>query len=621
MCGTKRAAVEDPSSFANFDVCLSKSLHMDLFVDFDRNVLDGDVVIEVEAQKDNVTELVLDTRNLTIHDVTDDKDEPLKYRLVAPEKEMGLGKALHVELPAALSKGQRCKVKVRYVTSPKAFAIQWLKPEQTAGKRHPYLFTQCEAVHARSMVPCQDTPAAKTTYTASITVPKELVALMSAVSTGESETSIGMKKYEFDQKVPVPAYLIALAVGDLHRRDISPRCAVWSEIEMVDKALYEFADTEQFLQKAEEVCGPYVWGRYDLLVLPPSFPFGGMENPCLTFVTPTLLAGDRSLVNVVAHEIAHSWTGNLVTNATWEHFWINEGFTVFVERKIIQRMHGEAHRHFHAILGWHALSQTIGHMGEKDPLTKLVVDLKEVHPDDSFSTVPYEKGFNLLFHCETAVGGPSKFEPYLRAHLEHFMHMPITTDDWLQYMFEYFKGDAMATAGLEAIDWKTWLYAPGMPPVDLPFDTSLADAANKLADRWAVAQPYEVNEQFSSNDVNDFVASQKVVFLSRLAEKDPIPHRVLSEMDKMYGFTASENAEIKCAWHSLCLKSNYEPIFPHVVAFVTSQGRMKYVRPLYRALYGAGIKGRQLAVETFQKFQGMYHPIAQAMVAKDLKLA
>eukprot|EP00124_Ichthyophonus_hoferi_P000730 Ihof_evm14s29 gene=Ihof_evmTU14s29 len=363
----------------------------------------------------------------------------------------------------------------------------------------------------------------------------------------------------------MPSYLIALVIGDLHYREISPRCRVWSELEIVDKAAYEFIDTDNFLQKAEEVCGPYVWGRYDLLVLPPSFPFGGMENPRLTFITPTLLAGDRSLVNVVAHEIAHSWTGNLVTNATWEHFWLNEGFTVFVERKIISRMYGEKHRHFHAIIGYHNLEESVNRMGHDNPLTQLVLDLKAVHPDDSFSIIPYEKGFNLLFYLETIVGGASVFEPYLKAHIAHFAYKNITTDNWLAYLHEFFASNPTATAALKNVDWKAWLHTPGMPPVVPVFDTSLADVADNLATKWATVQPNELADKFSSNDVADFVSSQKVVLLNKLEAHTPLSHTVLAEMNKLYGFSDSKNDEIRLAWQTLCLKSTYEPIFEETV--------------------------------------------------------
>ncbi|CAG2055124.1 unnamed protein product [Timema podura] len=371
---------------------------------------------------------ILDSRDEKILQISDQKTGiSLDYSVDEPI--LSFGSKLSISLPKV--NDDSLVIRIKYETSPSAESLQWLKPEQTCGKKLPYLFSQCQPIHCRSMVPCQDTPSVKVTYTAEITVPSNLVALMSAIKAGEPTPLDGSRSiYKFEQKVPIPTYLIALAVGALDFRKIGPRSNVWSEKEYVEKAAYEFADTEKMLQTAEEICGPYVWGIYDLLVLPPSFPYGGMENPCLTFVTPTLLldnalvvlsstaedgeievrisvgnlrlkycfennqfnrdqdkmadpalnkftppsnwdppplppdrpleqyiayvlanAGDRSLADVVVHEITHSWTGNLVTNRTFEHFWLNEGFTMFVERKILGRMFGDKYRHFSAIGG------------------------------------------------------------------------------------------------------------------------------------------------------------------------------------------------------------------------------------------------------------------------------
>lgn len=315
---------------------------------------------------------------------------------------------MEISLPIALSKNQEVVIEISFETSPKSSALQWLTPEQTSGKEHPYLFSQCQAIHCRAILPCQDTPSVKLTYSAEVSVPKELVALMSAIRDGEAPDpeDPSRKIYRFSQKVPIPCYLIALVVGALESRQIGPRTLVWSEKEQVEKSAYEFSETESMLKIAEDLGGPYVWGQYDLLVLPPSFPYGGMENPCLTFVTPTLLAGDKSLSNVIAHEISHSWTGNLVTNKTWDHFWLNEGHTVYLERHICGRLFGEKFRHFHALGGWGELQNSIKTFGDTHPFTKLVVDLTNVDPDVAYSSVPYEKGFALLFYLEQLLGGP-----------------------------------------------------------------------------------------------------------------------------------------------------------------------------------------------------------------------
>jgi len=352
------------------------------------------------------TTLDLDTRDLHIADAWvngEEADFTLGFESGA------LGKQLSVCLPEGTAPGDELEVEVRYRTSPASSALQFLGAGQTAGKAHPFMFSQCQAIHARSMLPCQDTPSVKATYSAALRCPEPLRALMSAVPTGSPEAwepsprgplaapHAGTATFHFEQRVPVPSYLIAVAVGELRGLDISDRCRVWAEPSVVESARHEFEGTEEFLRTAEEVAGEYVWGRYDLLVLPPSFPYGGMENPCLTFVTPTLLAGDRSLVNVVAHEIAHSWTGNLVTNGSWEHFWLNEGFTVLLERKIIGRLRGEPARQFQASSGFLGLAEAVKLFGEDHNYTRLVPDLSDgADPDDAFSRVPYEKGSYFL---------------------------------------------------------------------------------------------------------------------------------------------------------------------------------------------------------------------------------
>jgi leukotriene-A4 hydrolase len=315
------------------------------------------------------------------------------------------------------------------------------------------------------MFPCQDTPSVKVTYTAELTVPRELTALMSAVPTGSHEVpnDNSKKVFTFEQKVPVPSYLVAIAVGALESRQIGPRSYVWSEKEVIDQAADEFAQTEEMLQTAESLCGPYVWGRYDLLVLPPSFPYGGMENPCLTFVTPTLLAGDRSLANVIAHEICHSWTGNLVTNHNWEHFWLNEGFTVFIERKIASRLVDEKMRHFHCIGGWKALINSITDFKDALHLTALVPKLDGIDPDDAFSSVPYEKGSALLFYLESLAGGPDQFEPYLKSYIDKFKYKTVTTDQWKEHLLDYFNEQGKKSV-FDVVDWEGWLYRAGLPP-------------------------------------------------------------------------------------------------------------------------------------------------------------
>ena len=402
---------------------------------------------------------LLDVSELNIVEVNvkaNDCEVPLKFRVsdTVPD----IGSKLTIDLPTKTD-GEVTLV-IHYKTSPSASGLQWLSAEQTSGKKHPFVFSQCQAIHARSIVPCQDSPSVKFTYNATIQHNPELTALMSAIRL-TNETP-GVTKFE--QTVPIPSYLLAIAVGDLYSKRVGPRSHVWAEKSVVDEAAEEFSDTETFIQTAEAICGPYLWKIYDLLVMPKSFPFGGMENPCLTFVTPTVIAGDKSLVDVVAHEISHSWTGNLVTNGNFEHFWLNEGFTVFVEQKIIGRLRGSQYRDFHALHGLSELKDTIKNQLKNEPeLTKLVVDLSNVGPDDAFSSVPYMKGSTFLRYLEDLFGGPNVFEPFLKKYLDKFKYKSILTKDFQQYVYEYF--NETIPDKLEQVDWDKWLYSEGLPVV------------------------------------------------------------------------------------------------------------------------------------------------------------
>ncbi|KAK9817160.1 hypothetical protein WJX72_010543 [[Myrmecia] bisecta] len=624
----------DHSSFANFREAKVTHSDLDLKVDFEGKSVSGSVRSQVTFLQPGSGPSVVDfdTQGLAIHRVflaDSGAGSPLSYHLHNAHKV--LGSKLSVEVPRGT--GQTAEIGIEFTTGPNSSALQFLEPEQTAGGKQPYLFTQCQAIHARSFLPCQDTPAVKFTYTARVTVPSGLTALMSALPAEEAPSSngeAGTRTFAFKQPIPIPSYLLALAVGDLESRQLGPRSKVWSEPSMVEAGLYEFQDTEAFLAAGESLAGPYRWGTYDLLLLPPSFCYGGMENPQLTFVTPTLLAGDRSLANVVAHEIAHSWTGNLVTNASWQDFFLNEGMTVYLERRILGKLYGESTYQFHAATGYMSLQETVESLGQDHPFTALVPDLSGgIDPDEAFSKVPYEKGAYLMHYLQELVGGVDSFIPFLKAYLAHFALGSVTTADFKQFFLDFFarQADPQIDAALKQIDWQTWLHAPGMPPPVNTYDTSLADQAFALAKAWHLADVMGIGgnapESASSTDLQGWSSAQVVAFLDKFAQLRGMqaPHpRVTRQMNELYGFDASKNAEIRASWYKLCITAGDEAVFGGVAQFLREQGRMKYLRPLYRALFRSK-GGKQLALETFRDARSGYHPIAAKMVAADLQVS
>ena len=453
---------------------------------------------------------------------------------------------------------------------------------------------------------------------------------MSAVATGVTKHK-GKSVHNWNQKVPTSAYLIALAAGSLSFRDISDRVRVWSEPSVVQQAADDFSGTEDFVKAAEHYTCPYEWGRYDVLCMPPSFPYGGMENPCLTFVTPTLLTGDKSLADVIMHEIAHSWTGNLVTNQTWNHFFLNEGWTMWLQRKIEQRVKGGVeHFKLSAQAGFNHLKDDIALFGEDNPLTQLVCPLGEQDPDDSFSSVPYEKGFTLLYYLETLVGH-AHFEQFAKHYVNSFKFKTVTSGLFKDCFTAWCKDpkhkltDAQKKS-VDNVDWDDLFHSPGMPKVVHDFSNSLSDASKQLAAKWLAAIAANNYEgKFSAKDFKNFNTQQKLIFLDEILETceksgKPLSEAVLLYMDKTYILTDVQNAEIRFKWQNLCIKSEVAWILPSAREFLLKQGRMKFTRPLYRLL-AASKMGATLAHETFAEHSMIYHPIARKMVKSDLEKA
>jgi len=605
----------DRSSNSKPEEAVVTHLDWTIAVDFETEVLKATATYTINVLKPEVKTVVLDTSGLNIQSVCGADGTKLDYTL-HPVVQAHLGEALEIALPTTTAKDSKCQISIVYETTKACSALQWLPPSQTAGKKHPYLFTQCQAIHARSLVPCQDRCGVKMTYSATVTVPGWATCVMSALLK-TSKTVDGNKVYTWDQPVPISSYLIALGVGNLAKKDISKRCAIWTEPGVLEAAAYEFAETEEFLSIAEDLAGKkYIWGRYDLLCLPPSFPFGGMENPCLTFLTPTLLAGDRSLADVVAHEIAHSWTGNLVTNATWDHFWLNEGWTTWFQRKIMARItKNPKFLDFDAIDGRKHMQDAMEEMATEN--TKLVLDIGDQDPDDSYSAVAYEKGFTLLLYLERLVGS-KEFEAFFQAYIAHFASKILTSEDFRDFFMKHFEGNPK----VKSVDWETWLYGTGMPPVLPELDQTMALDSQKLADHW-VSVDREGKAPPKENEMASWKSLQITCFLDALQIKTggmPLKVSTLHSMQKLYDFSNTRNSEVLFRYCELAIPAEDESILPLTIRFITTQGRLKFARPLYRALYKSKM-GKNLAVSTFLKYKDFYHPIGVKMIAQDLKVA
>ncbi len=608
----------DRSSNSNPEEAVVKHLDWTLSIDFDEQVIQAEATYTVEISDSHPKKLCLDTSSLRIQSIQTFDGCPLDFILYPKNgTKPHLGQLLEVQLPKDVAKSTQM-ITIVYCTTKESSALQWLPPSQTAGKEYPYLFTQCQAIHARALVPCQDACGVKMTYTASATVPQWATCVMSALLDTVQEVD-DRKVYTWNQPIPISSYLIAIAVGQLDKKDISPRCAIWSEPSLVEGAAHEFAETEQFLKIAEEISGKsYVWGRYDLLCLPPSFPYGGMENPCLTFVTPTLLAGDRSLADVVAHEIAHSWTGNLVTNATWDHFWLNEGWTTWFQRKIMARIkNNPKFLDFDAIDGRKHMQDAMEEMTPKN--TRLVLEIGDEDPDDSYSAIAYEKGFTLLLYLERLVGS-TEFEDFFKAYIARFASRILTSDDFKDFFMKYF--EATKKDVVQQIDWNAWFHKTGMPPVLPELDTTLANDSQSLASLWLSVDREGANPP-AVNIMASWSSLQITCFLDDLQIKTggiPLKIFTLRAMNDLYQLASTRNSEILYRYCELAIPAEDISILPVVIRFITTQGRMKFTRPLYRALHKSRM-GRQFAASTFLANRDFYHPICVKMVAQDLKVS
>jgi aminopeptidase N len=596
------ALPRDIHSFARPDEARVSHVSVDLRADFQARTLAGTATLDVQAAP-GAREIVLDTRDLAVQQVTDGAGRPLQWALGTADPVLGV--PLTVQLP----QGTR-RIAIQYRTSPEAGALQWLTPEQTAGKRQPFLFSQGQAILTRTWIPTQDSPGIRQTYDARITVPAALTAVMSAdMLTPQGEPAEGGRAFRFRLDTPVPPYLIALAVGDLAFRATGPRTGVWTEPSMLDRAASELAELEKFVDAAEALYGPYRWGRYDVLVLPPSFPFGGMENPRLTFATPTILAGDRSLVSLIAHELAHSWSGNLVTNATWSDFWLNEGFTSYFENRIMEALYGRERAAMLASLGWQELQGEIESVGGANhPDTRLHIDLAGRDPDAGMTEIPYEKGATFLRTLEQAVGR-ERWDAYLRSYFDRHAFQPMTTERFLADLrANLIRGDAALEQRLMLDEW---VNGTGIPANAVRVESDAFARVEAEARRFVAGTPASrlATAQWSTQEWQHFLGA-----LPR-----GLTPAQLADLDRAFRLSEQGNSEILFAWLQMAVRHRYQPAMPALERFLTSQGRRKFVRPLFASLMEQGDWGQSLARRIYAQARPGYHPVTSGSVDEIVK--
>lgn len=580
---------------ANYREFRLQHLQLDLDVNFDQQQLRGQVVLHLERLDPAADELILDSRELQIEAVSllRDDDAPLDLSFTIDETRPVLGEAIRIALPEQLREQSELQVQLRYHTGPTPSAIMWLEPYMTASGEQPFMFTQSQAIHARSWVPLQDTPAVRFTYQARISTPPDLLAVMSADNDPHATRG---GEYHFNMPQPIPSYLIALAVGNLYFAPFGERTGVYAEPEVLEKAAWEFADTEDMLLAAEELYGPYEWGRYDLLILPPSFPFGGMENPRLSFITPSVLAGDRSLVSLIAHELAHSWSGNLVSNTTWRDIWLNEGTTSYLEARLMEVLFGKERADEERVLSYLSLLDSVQTV--KPEMQALAPRFDQGDPDVGQETLAYEKG-QLLLETLEARFGRDVFDAYLAGYFRHFAWQAISTEQFLDYIDEQL---LRARPGVfSRTELEQWLYQPGIPQnAEIPQSRGL-DEIDAMSRDWALG------EIASSDLPSDEWSPHGVVrFVNALPAELSEPQ--LSELDAALGLSQSGNAEIARSWYIQVAKRRHQPAYAAMAAYLARYGRTRLVKPVYEALVKNG-QDESMARELFEKNQSHYHPV------------
>jgi leukotriene-A4 hydrolase len=589
------AHATDPHSFAQPDQVVVTHLDLDLKIDFPKKQLDGQATLKLDWRNPQATSLVLDTSELKIAKIealdADGKATPLKYVLAPRNKQ--LGEKLTIATPTHAT-----QVRIVYATSPDASGLQWLAPAQTADKKLPFMFSQSYSNHARSWVPLQDSPAIRFSYTAHVTAPKNVRVVMSALNDARHPLN---GDFRFDQPHPIPSYLLAIGAGDIAVKETGPRSAVYAEPSVISKAAHEFENNEKMIDAAEQLCGPYRWGRYDLLVLPPSFPYGGMENPDMTFASPTLLVGDKSLVWLVTHELAHSWSGNLVTIASWRDIWLNEGITTYLQGRITEGLYGKSQADEIALLSAVALRKGISTM--QPNAQKLALDPYGIDADDMLSDVSYYKGSWFLRTLEQRFGR-STFDNYLKSYFNRFAFQSISTEQMLDFMkpnlIEKYPGK------MSWVEVQDWVYGAGIPK-----DAPLPDSPR--FDKIDLERSAFLDGSLSASklDAKGWNTQEWMYFLDRLP--DAPPPAKMQQLDAAWHLTGTPNAEIGMRWYSHAIASGDKTVWPAAGQYMTRIGRLYLTLPLYQALVKTP-EGLAYAEQVYAGASSGYHPLTQQAV-------
>ena len=606
----------DVSSFGNYHQVRNLSYDVELFIDFQNEIFKGYVVIEFERFDQSINFVVLDTNNLNIHKCSiDDKEVNFIMHNDHPFKG-SLGTPLEVDI--SLAKTEKFKLKIEYETTKNSSGLQWMKPNQTKTGNKPFVFTQCEPILARTCLPCQDSPSNKVHFNnVNLIVEEGILALYGGQAVSKEVikfNDLSCTKFTYTQKVLIPTYLFAVAAGELFYQKVSDRCGIYAEKGILEKAVEEFSHMDDFIKVSEEYLDfPYVWGDYNVVFLPQAFPFGGMENPNITFLNQCLIVGDKSMAPTIAHEIAHSWTGNLVTNKDWNNFWMNEGFTVFLERKIIQLLYGKEEATLEASVGYCELLYAVNAQGVGHNYTCLHTCLNEEDPDDAFSTIPYEKGFNLLYYIEQLIG-ENQFRDVLRVYIKRYAHKSIEYQNFKDVLYEVLKSNGKDDL-LNSVEWDKWVYTPGFLPISVDFKTELSEGGEKLFKEFINGEFNDTNLNLAQERYNNMVSNVKIVFLNlflnnieKLTDKDYV---LLSKCTRLNEIGVCNNAEINYTWFQVALRKKDHISLPAAMDFLSKQGRMKYLRPVLIQFYRLD---KEKCKKFFNENKYLWHAIPNRLV-------